>query len=133
MSRRLSPIERAVRDLTEREFQKGYVTALRSIGFRVAHHYDSRFSDPGTKGYPDLDICGHGMQWYEELKREAGRLSDEQLGWHRDLVASGRIVIVSRPSDWERMMMYAEAAAEQAIDPLLRRLPMPKPKRRSPS
>ena len=130
MNRRLTPIERAVKQLTERDFQKGYVAALRSIGFTVGHHYDSRFSDPGTKGQPDLAITGHGHFWWEELKREEGVLSDEQKAWHRELTLAGIHVVTSRPSDWERMMSYAEAAAEQAIDPLLRQLPMPAKKRR---
>ena len=53
MGKRLTDEERAARDLTEREFQKAYVKALLHLGFLVEHHYDSRFSDTGTRGAPD--------------------------------------------------------------------------------
>jgi hypothetical protein len=130
MPKRLTDAERARRDLTERDFQKAYVKALRSLGFYVAHHYDSRFSDPGTKGLPDLTIVGHDVFWMCELKREKGTLSDEQRAWISRLAEAGVVVHVCRPSDWESMMSYAEAMAQQDVTPELRELPRPKKKRR---
>lgn len=127
---RLNDAERNRRDLTEREFQKAYVKALRSLEFFVGHHYDSRFSDPGTKGMPDLLVVGHGVVFMVELKREKGRLSEEQRQWIAELTAAGVIVHVCRPSDWESMMAYAEAMAQREVEPSLRRMPIHKAKKK---
>ena len=130
MGKRLTQAERDARALTEREFQKGYVAALRSLGFLVAHHYDSRFSDEGTKGLPDLQIVGHGVFWMDELKREHGKLSDAQRGWISQAARAGVVVNVWRPSDWEAMMGYIEAMAMEIVASPLRAMPKHKVKKR---
>ena len=128
MGRRLTDEERALRDLSERDFQRRYVEAIRSIEFRVAHHYDSRFSDPGTKGVPDLTIVGHGSFWLQEMKRHRGVLKPEQKGWIADARDAGITVFVCRPEDWEHMMSYAETIAGRGIEPELRSFPRPYPR-----
>ena len=125
MGKRLTDEERSLRDLSERDFLRHYVAALRSLGFDVAHHYDSRFSDQGTKGVPDLTIVGHAFFFMVELKREKGIVSPEQHHWSDELTKAGVPVLVCRPSDWEWMMSYAERIAERLVPSVLRALPTP--------
>ena len=130
VSPRLTNAEKALRALSERDFQRGYVAALRSIGFRVGHHYDSRFSDPGTKGQPDLLIVGHGVCWFVELKRETGVVHPEQAAWMFDLNQASQSVWIYRPSDWDEMIEQAEAQAKQAVPAELRVIPQARPKKK---
>lgn len=130
MGKRLTNEERAARALTEREFQKAYVAALRHLGFLVEHHYDSRFSDPGTRGAPDLKVVGHKHYFTVELKRWNGVLSDDQIIWLRQLEAAGISHWVCRPQDWASMMDHAERLARAPIPEELRAFPVPKKKKR---
>lgn len=109
--------------ITERQFHRHYSQALRALGFHVSHHYDSRFSDDGTRGFPDLVICGHGVLWFDELKREAGTVSDSQREWHRELRIARAEVNVWRPSDWETMVHRMETTARAPVPAALRALP----------
>ena len=128
MSQRLTPAQRLLRDLTERDFQVAYVRALRAAGFLVGHHYDSRFSDPGTKGLPDLTVVGHGWFWMEELKRETGQLRPEQEQWIMQL--SPQVdVYVSRPGNWDNMIHRIEERSGVQLDPELKKFPEPRKKR----
>lgn len=128
MAKRLTEAERRLRALTERDFQVAYVRALRAAGFLVGHHYDSRFSDPGTKGMPDLTIVGHGWFWMEELKRQQGELGPDQEKWIMELRPQVD-VYVSRPEDWDSMMYLIEERSGKALDPELKKFPEPRKKK----
>jgi len=108
------------------------VKALAALGFKVAHHYDSRFSDPGTRGFPDLTVVGHGHCWFDELKRWDGVVHDDQAAWHEHLRYADQNVYVWRPQDWDVMLQRAEGIAKQAIPEELTRFPEPRkrPKRK---
>jgi hypothetical protein len=130
MGRRLTDQERAARQLSERDFQKAYVAVLRALGFLVEHHYDSRFSDPGTKGAPDLKIVGHGDHFVVELKRWDGVVSDEQVMWLEAYEAAGVPAYVYRPQDWGTMLAQAERIAQRPIPPQLQPFPVARKRKR---
>ena len=125
MGKRLTDDERLARALSERDFQRRYVEALRNLAFLVEHHYDSRFSDPGTKGAPDLKIVGHGVFFVAEMKRELGALKPEQKEYRVQYQLAGIQHFVYRPSDWEIMMTYVEQLSGRRVDPELRVFPLP--------
>ena len=128
---RLTDHERACRALSERDFQWAYVKVLRHLGFKIAHHYDSRFSDPGTRGFPDLTIVGFGRLWFEELKREVkSELSEDQIFWHQELTEAGQTVFTYRPSDWELMLRRVSIVAGREIPPELAEFPRPRKRKR---
>lgn len=129
---RLTPFQRQCRALTEREAQKAYVAAARAVGCLVNHTYDSRFTDPGSKGYPDLTIVAEtsGAAMWVEWKREEGVVSAEQIRWHDALRRGGKRVEVYRPSDWDRAMGELEEFAQAPIPVKLRAFPVPKVKKR---
>lgn len=130
MAKRLTDEERAARALTEREFQRAYTAVLRALGFLVDHHYDSRFSDPGTRGSPDLKVVGHGHVFVVELKRWDGVVSRYQLEWLDAYEAAGVSAYVYRPQDWAIMLADAERRAQLPIPEQLRPFPVPKKKKR---
>lgn len=132
MPKKLTDFEKQCRLLTERDFQRAYVRAAASVGFRIAHHYDSRFSDDGTRGFPDLTVVGHGSLYFIELKRELGKVSDAQLFWRLEIEAADGEWILYRPSDWDEMMHKLESSSGTRIVPEWRGFPVPrhKPKKR---
>lgn len=130
MARRLTDEDRAARALTERELQRAYTRVLRHLDFLVEHHYDSRFSDVGTRGAPDLKILGHGHFFVVELKRWNGTLSPEQKVWLAEYADAGIPAFVHQPQDWAAMLSYASSIAKRDIPPELMAFPRPKPKKK---
>ncbi|MBF0562273.1 MAG: VRR-NUC domain-containing protein [Alphaproteobacteria bacterium] len=56
-----------------------------------------RLKAMGTRaGWPDLQVLYAGHAFLIELKSEAGRLSDDQLGTHRRIMNAGCPVVVAR-------------------------------------
>lgn len=128
MARRLTDEERALRAVTERTLQVWASRMLTSVGFRAGHHYDSRFSDPGTKGMPDLIVVGHGHYFQIELKRWDGVLSADQEAWRDDSYMAGVEYFEYRPADWAELVALAESrSGREVLDPY-RELPAPKKK-----
>jgi len=103
---------------------------FRSVGFAAAHHYDSRFSDPGTRGMPDLVVIGHGYFFQVELKRRGGRLSDEQIEWAHESERAGVDYYVIYPKDWDVLVQLAEDRSGKSVPAELRQFPTPARKRR---
>lgn len=105
----------AVRHVSESAFQKAVIQLAETVGWRVAHHHDSRrqvapgrfIGDRQASGFPDLVMARRGRLWFAELKSEKGRLSSAQREWLDELAmveaATGGIVTASvlRPSDWD--------------------------------
>lgn len=74
--------------LSESEFQSRVINLARATGWEHYHTHDSRRS---PAGFPDL-------------KREKGRVSEEQLRWIQMLTAAGQDACIWRPSDWEQIV-----------------------------
>lgn len=126
MAKRLTDEERALRAITERTLQLFTSRMLTSVGFRAGHHYDSRFSDPGTKGMPDLIVLGHGQYFQIELKRWNGVLSPDQETWRDQSAEAGIEYLVFRPQDWGELVALAQARSRRPVSEEFHQLPHPK-------
>lgn len=121
MPKRLSDEERAFRAVTERELQSRVIEVARLYGWRVAHFHDSRrqvkpgvfVGDKDAAGFPDLVLVRPPRIVIVELKREMGKVSDQQAEWLEDLAACGVEVHVVRPSGEQgflrRLMLSKDA------------------------
>jgi hypothetical protein len=106
MPKRLTDEERAFRAVSEKELQARVIEFARLYGWRVAHFHDSRrqvkpgvfVGDKDAVGFPDLVLVRPPRLMVVELKRELGKLTDEQHAWIGDLQACGVEVHVVRPS-----------------------------------
>jgi hypothetical protein len=112
MGRRLTDEERALRDLTEKDFQKQLLEMARMFGWRVAHFHDSRrqvkpgvfVGDKDAAGFPDLVLVRPPDILVLELKRELGKTTDAQDEWLAALLGCGIEARVVRPSDWNYLV-----------------------------
>lgn len=106
MPKRLTAEERAFREVTERDLQARVMDLARMYGWRVAHFHDSRrqvkpgvfVGDRDAAGFPDLVLVRPPELLVVELKRETGKVTDEQNAWLGDLAACGVEVLLVRPS-----------------------------------
>ena len=104
-------------EMTEKAFQAQVVAFLQDHGYLVYHTFDSRRCEPG---YPDLDVVA-GPKWrscyiahfYVELKREHGRITDDQQKWIDCLRAVGETVHVWRPSEWPNIQRLFDLPASR--------------------
>jgi len=71
--------------MTEAELERQVRDLITGLGLLGYHTRDSRRSD---KGFPDFVICGSRVL-YRELKREKGRVTDDQRQWIHALSAAG--------------------------------------------
>jgi Holliday junction resolvase len=92
--------------VTEREFERAVLEALRTFGWRFTHFRPARtergWRTPlsGDAGFPDLVAVRGERVLFVELKAEKGRLRDEQAEWLSALGRAGQAVHCWRPSDW---------------------------------
>ena len=89
--------------MPERELQNNVIEMAERLGLLVYHTHDSRRSQPG---FPDLVIAGKRGIVYAELKRQRGKLTDEQQAWRQAIEATagrswtGHEYHLWRPHDW---------------------------------
>lgn len=102
----------AVADILEKEFQAQVVELAHILGWDVLHVRRSIGNRAGKqayqtttsiKGWPDLFMWKPGRVVAAELKRQKGRLTEEQADVIRSLTAAGIQCEVWRPSDWDRI------------------------------
>lgn len=82
-------------DLLEKDWQAQVVDLAKTLGYLIYHTHDSRRS---AHGFPDLVLVRHSVI-YLELKREKGRLTDDQRVWLTRLRNAGALAYVARPRD----------------------------------
>jgi len=107
VSQRLTAEEKAFRVVSEKQLQSRMLAMSRLYGWRVAHFHDSRrqvkpgmfVGDVAAKGFPDMALV-HADFGFAclELKKELGRLTEDQRGWLDDLSSAGISAMVVRPS-----------------------------------
>jgi hypothetical protein len=98
MTRSIAPAT-PLEDVLEKEWQRQVVQLAKTLGYRTYHTFDSRRS---THGFPDL-VLVRGRVIYLELKRERGKLTDEQKGWLRAIRATGAEAYIARPRDLDAL------------------------------
>jgi hypothetical protein len=87
--------------MTEAQWQRTITDLAETLGWLVYHTYDSRRSEPG---FPDLVLVRAGDRVvFAEIKRETGRLTDDQAQWWWALERAGAEIYVWRPSDWPQV------------------------------
>ncbi len=89
---------RAIPAITEKGFQAQVEQLARLCGWTVFHPW---LSIRSAHGFPDLTCCRPPRVLFVELKREGGKLSEQQRRW---LELLGQCPAVEsycwRPSDW---------------------------------
>src|SRR5436309_1092831 len=88
-------------EILEKEWQAQVVDLARTFGWREYHTYNSRRS---AMGFPDLVLL-RDRSVFLELKREKGRLTEDQQGWFRALLVAGCEAYVARPRDLDALAL----------------------------
>lgn len=104
MAPRLTPSEKALRSITEKDWQKTVTVLMLAYGWEWWHGADNR---PGMNGriqtvrpgLPDLIAARGNRLIFAELKRETGKTTPEQDNALRVLAATGAETYVWRPRD----------------------------------
>lgn len=104
MAARLTPQEKALRSITEKDWQNTVTVLLTAYGWRWWHGADNR---PGLNGrvqnikagLPDIIAARGDRLIFAELKRETGKTTPEQDIALTALGAAGAETYVWRPRD----------------------------------
>lgn len=86
---------------SEASFQRQVVALATLYGWRWYHVPDSRRC---VAGFPDLVLVRRPHVIFAELKRENGRVTEDQQDWLDELRACGQSVFVWRPSDFDTIV-----------------------------
>ena len=88
----------SAKNMSEDELQSQVIDSAKKLGWMVYHTHDSRRSQPG---FPDLVLINIRMRKLviRELKRETGRVSDNQKLWIHGFNLCGIDIGVWRPLD----------------------------------
>jgi hypothetical protein len=103
---RLTERQKALRTITERQWQKTVEQLLTALGWRFFHAPDNRPAKNGAiqnvkAGWPDLFAVRGERAIAIELKSETGKTSPDQDEWLAALAMTGIETYVWRPSDVE--------------------------------
>lgn len=110
MAARLTPEQKALRTITEAQWQRTVQDIAIASGWAFYHAPDNRpiVSKGGRRyvqniraGYPDLTLVRGTRLIYAELKRETGKTTEEQDVWLQRFALAGAETYVWRPSDLE--------------------------------
>lgn len=101
----------------EKDFQARVLELAHALGWRHMHIGESTkrvrrggkfilIPDPDCAGWPDLTLVHVKTKRiiFRELKSDAGKLTDSQRGWLRDLHAVDLDAAVWRPRDWDAIV-----------------------------
>ena len=114
MGKRLTPQERAWRDVKEKDLQSELMALAKQFGWKACHFHDSRrmvtrggksfmVGDAAAKGFPDLVLVRPPEFLVVELKTELGQTTPEQDEWLALFDACGLETMVIRPSNRETL------------------------------
>lgn len=103
MAPRLTPSEKALRTITEREWQKSVTALMTAYGWHWWHSPDNRPVNGRIQnirpGLPDLIAARGSRLLFVELKRETGKTTPEQDTALAALGGTGAEIYVWRPRD----------------------------------
>lgn len=102
MAARLSASDKALRAITERDWQNQVHRLAFSLGWKYYHAPDNRPVNGRIQkvvaGFPDLVLVKGERLIFAELKREQGIVAEAQTEWLAALAATGAECYVWRPS-----------------------------------
>jgi predicted type IV restriction endonuclease len=102
MAKRLSPSDKALRAITERDWQNQIHRLAFSLGWKYYHAPDNRPVHGRIQkivaGFPDLVLVKGNRLIFAELKKELGVVADAQVEWLAALEATGAECYIWRPS-----------------------------------
>jgi hypothetical protein len=108
MAARLTDEEKALRTVTERQFQSAVERELQRFGWLYYHAPDNKpirgHIQNIKAGFPDLVAVRGTRIMFIELKRRTGATTPAQDEWHAKLLAAGMEVHVWRPGN-EKVMV----------------------------
>ena len=101
--------------MSEKDFENTVVEYAQRMGWKVIHiptikaeneHGEVYYLTPYVgdgKGFPDWIFIRERVVW-PELKKQKGKLSDDQKKWRDWLLAAKQEWYCWRPSDWEQIV-----------------------------
>lgn len=97
--------------ITEKVFQSQIIQLAKTLGWRVYHPFLSKWSE---RGWPDLALANERQRrvLYAEIKREGGKLTDDQAEWLRLLSVCGEEAYYWFPSDWDTIVKILQGRQE---------------------
>jgi hypothetical protein len=102
---RLTPQQKLLRTIPESQFQKDVQKVLDAYGWIWYHAADNvprgGYISNIKAGFPDIVAARGSRILFAELKRETGRLSDDQVRWQDAVLAAGQEHYVWYPHDME--------------------------------
>jgi len=108
MAARLSPSDKALRAITERDWQNQVHRLAFSLGWKYYHAPDNRPVNGRIQkvvaGFPDLVMVKGERLIFAELKRELGIVAEAQTEWLAALEAAGAECYVWRPSQMREVL-----------------------------
>lgn len=100
---RLTAEEKALRAITEREWQSQVQRLASSLGWKFYHAPDNKPVNGRIQkvvaGFPDLVLVKAERLIFAELKREQGIVADAQMEWLEALKLTGAECYIWRPSN----------------------------------
>lgn len=108
MTNRLTASDKALRAITEREWQNQVHRLALGLGWKYYHAPDNRPVNGRIQkviaGFPDLVLVKGNRLIFAELKRELGVVSEAQDVWLDALRATGAECYIWRPSQMREVM-----------------------------
>lgn len=103
MAARLSASDKALRAITERDWQNQVHRLAFSLGWKYYHAPDNRpvhgRIQKVVAGFPDLVMVKGERLIFAELKRETGIVAEAQIEWLKALELAGAECYIWRPSN----------------------------------
>jgi hypothetical protein len=100
---RLSPRDKLLRTIPESQFQKDVQRVLDAYGWIWYHAADNvprgGYIANIRAGFPDIVAARGSRILFAELKRETGKLADDQVRWGDAILAAGQEYYVWYPHD----------------------------------
>lgn len=97
----IQPLEENRLAWTEKQFQSEVEKLAKANKWLTYHTW---LSIKSRRGFPDLVLVRGPKLIFAELKKQKGRLSDDQGLWRDVLIAAGQTYYAWRPSDWESVV-----------------------------
>ena len=112
MAKRLTPEDRALRSISERDWQGQVMRLAFSRGWKHYHAPDNKPINGRIQkvvaGFPDLVLVKNERLIFAELKKELGVVAEAQTEWLEALALTGAECYVWRPSQLRDVVAILE-------------------------